>query len=95
MRPVGLACDTQHAPFLETMQGGAFVAGTNSGPSSSGSDSPVALLSSCARRQLAGEVTAIPASLALFLHEILGERAVMRETVKKAAPAFRRFRDEF
>jgi hypothetical protein len=69
---------------------------TNSGTSSSVPDSPVALLSSCVRGgNSASDATAIPASLALFLHEFLGERAVMRETVKKAAPAFRRFQDEF
>jgi hypothetical protein len=62
---------------------------------SSGSDSPVALLSSCVRGgNSAREGSAIPASLAAFLHEFLGERAVARETVKKAAPVFRRFQDE-
>ena len=94
MREGFLAC-AQHAPALETMQGVAFVAGTNSDPSSSGSDSPVALLSSCVRGgNSASEATALPASLAAFLHEFLGERAVARETVKKAAPVFRRFQDE-
>jgi hypothetical protein len=67
----------------------------SSDPSSSGSDSPVALLSSCVRGgNSASDATAIPASLAAFLHEFLGERAVARETVKKAAPVFRRFHGE-
>ena len=94
MREGFLAC-AQHAPALETMQGVAFVAGTNSDPSSSGSDSPVALLSSCVR---GGNWQAVehplPPALSQFMNTFLGERAVARETVKKAAPVFRRFQDE-
>ena len=95
MREGFLAC-AQHAPALETMQGVAFVAGTNSDPSSSGSDSPVALLSSCVRGgNSASDATAIPASLAAFLHEFLGERAVRQgKTVNRAPDVFRRFQDE-
>jgi hypothetical protein len=67
----------------------------NSGPSSSGSDSPVALLSSCVR---GGNWQAVehplPPALSQFINTFLGERAVARETVKKAAPVFRRFQDE-
>jgi hypothetical protein len=70
---------------------------TNSGPlsSSSGPDSPVALHPPVRGGNSASDATAIPASLAAFLHEFLGERAVMRETVKKAAPAFRRYDGSF
>ena len=94
MREGFLAC-AQQAPSLETMQWAECETGVNSDPSSSGSDSPVALLSSCVRGgNSASDATAIPASLAAFLHEFLGERAVARETVKKAAPAFRRFHGE-
>jgi hypothetical protein len=81
MREGFLAC-AQHAPSLETMQGATC------------NSDPAAFASTCARQQLAREGTAIPASLAAFLHEFLGERAVARETVKKAAPVFRRFHGE-
>jgi hypothetical protein len=67
-----------------------------SGPYACGSAAPVALPSSCARRQLAREVTAIPASLALFLHEFLGERAVRQGKSHEAAPdVFRRYDGSF
>jgi hypothetical protein len=70
---------------------------TNSGPLSafSGPDSPVALPPPVRGGNSAREVAEIPASLAIFLHEFLGERAVMRETVKKAAPAFRAYDGSF
>jgi hypothetical protein len=69
---------------------------SNSDPlPSSGSDSPVALLSSCVR---GGNWQAVehplPPALSQFINTFLGERAVARETVKKAAPVFRRFQDE-
>jgi hypothetical protein len=83
MRPVGLACSSQHAPELETMQGAAY----NSDPARF--PPPVRAGNS------ASGVTALPAPLAAFLHEFLGERAVARETVKKAAPAFRRYDGSF
>jgi hypothetical protein len=40
-------------------------------------------------------VGALPPVLSQFIHTFLGERAVMRETVKKAAPAFRRYDGSF
>jgi hypothetical protein len=69
----------------------------NSDPSSSGSDSPVALLSSCVRGgnwQAVERPHPLPPALSQFINTFLGERAVARETVKKAAPVFRRFQDE-
>jgi hypothetical protein len=73
---------------------------TNSGPlSSSGSDSPRALPPKTTHGKLPPKVersSALPsADLLQFIHTFLGERAVMRETVKKAAPAFRRYAGEF
>jgi hypothetical protein len=83
MRPVVLAC-AQHAPSSAGMQELAY------------NSEPVALLSSCVRGgNSAREGSAIPASLASFLHEFLGERAVARETVKKAAPVFRAYDGSF
>jgi hypothetical protein len=40
-------------------------------------------------------VGALPPVLSQFINTFLGERAVMRETVKKAAPAFRRYDGSF
>jgi hypothetical protein len=95
MREGFLAC-AQHAPSLETMQGAECETGVNSDPSSSGSDSPVALLSSCVR---GGNWQAVehplPPALSQFINTFLGERAVARETVKKAAPVFRRYDGSF
>jgi hypothetical protein len=70
---------------------------TNSGPlSSSGSDATRASFYSCAHGQLpeVERATPLPPALSQFINTFLGERAVARETVKKAAPAFRRFQDE-
>jgi hypothetical protein len=68
----------------------------NSDPSSFGSESPVALLSSCVR---GGNWQAVehplPPALSQFIDTFLGERAVRQgKTVNRAPDVFRRFQDE-
>jgi hypothetical protein len=72
---------------------------TNSGPlSSSGSDAPRALPPKTTHGQLgrgSSVSSPLPPALSQIINTFLGERAVMRETVKKAAPAFRRYDGSF
>jgi hypothetical protein len=94
MRPVVLPDCTNNRRSVDNMQVLECIV---SGPlPSSGSDSPVALLSSCVR---GGNWQAVehplPPALSQFINTFLGERAVARETVKKAAPAFRRYDGSF